>query len=93
MGGQNQTHLDTVHGVELVERDGDRFLGGQLQLLLPLLLLDAVVQSLLHLEVDLGLANGLLQLQSELVLGELKNGRRYFVRKFQAVVFVELVCH
>ena len=93
MGGQNPTHLDTVHGVELVERDGDRFLGGQLQLLLPLLLLDAVVQSLLHLEVDLGLANGLLQLQSELVLGELKNGRRYFVRKFQAVVFVELVCH
>ena len=80
MGGQNQTHLDTVHGVELVERDGDRFLGGQLQLLLPLLLLDAVVQSLLHLEVDLGLANGLLQLQSELVLGELKNGRRYFVK-------------
>ena len=93
MAGQALKHLDSVHGVELVERDGDRFLGSQLQLLLPLLLLDAVVQSLLHLEVDLGLANGLLQLQSELVLGELKNGRRYFVRKFQAVVFVLLVSH
>ena len=65
-------YLNAVHGIELVEGDGDRFLGGLLQHLLPLLLLDAVVQVLPLLEVDLRLADGLLQLQGELVLGELK---------------------